>query len=194
MSNASLDSLIRIENGLRAELGVLRDNHSRFVTEDALEEYSFSLEDAQLAAMKETKELLRQQLELKRKQQTSTLQAIKALSIELDLKNNSNIEEEEAQEMSLEDLKKEVLALRRKALSFAKEQWPVSQDIDQFEGGDFWDACVAACSNPEQPIDYSDRETGFAELLIQAGVANRIEDFGNSKRIKLASEIFEYNI
>ena len=88
-------------------------------------------------------------------------------------------------------LRLEVVALRRLVLSFAKEQWPpLSASESQFEGGDFWDAVVAACTaaaaapapgeendsplpdeSGESVVEFSTNERPLAELLLQLGVA-----------------------
>jgi len=106
-------------------------------------------------------------------------------------RTESALQVQEEEEIETEEkVRKELFQLRRRALEFAKEQWPLSQDSEKFEGGDFWDACVAACVAVDVTIEYSMRESGFAELLLQAGVADRLEDVGEMKRIKLAKELY----
>jgi len=185
-----LETLIRLEAGLKAELGVLRASSERDILEDAVERYEFCLPDAQLEALKKAREVLTEDLAIHTRRLKRRMRMVRDIT-EGERKDRRS-EEEEQEPTKEEDLRKELYGLRRRVLMFAKEQWPLSQDSDQFEGGDFWDACVAACGGPERPIEYSSRETGFAELLLQTGIADRAEDLGSRKRIKFVKEIFQY--
>jgi hypothetical protein len=183
-------TLIRLEAGLRAELDVLRFYAETDAGDDAKEELKFSLADAQLNELKLAKELLDEELLKAQFRVKQLTRHVRDLNTE-DTASRKAADEEE--ELTEEALQKDLYALRRRALAFAKEQWPLSQDAELFEGGDFWDACVAACARSSTPIEYSDREAAFAELLLQAGIADRIEDLGGMKRIRLCEEIYKYD-
>lgn len=185
-----IETLIRIDAGLRAELDVLRSSGEVDIIEDAQQPYTFRLADAQLDELKRAREVLQEEVDKTRFVVRQRLEEIRSLNAEeLASKAARDLEGEEANEASL---RAELRGIRKRALMFAKEQWPVSQDDDRFEGGDFWDACVAACSTPEMPIEYSMKEANYAELLIQSGVADRIDDSGGMMRIKLAKELYNY--
>lgn len=187
--------LLGLESGLHGELAVLRRNRPRYLKEDANTPYEFVVEDAQLTQLHQTKQVLQEEVARKRKVLNARRRAIRELS---KVRENQSAEEQRnarrRQDRTigerLAELKLQVLKLRRDTLTFAKEQFPLSQDED-FEGGDFWDACVAACSVPGQPIEYSDREAGFAELLLQSGAVDRMEDLAGVKRVRLAPELYE---
>jgi hypothetical protein len=189
---APLETLIRLEAGYKAELNVLRESSERDVSDDAREPYVFSLDDAQLEPLKKCREVLKEELAISTARLKSRMKLVRlAIATELE-RTKLSAEKDAVTEESEEMLRKELISLRRKTLVFAKEQWPLSQDAEQFEGGDFWEACVAACSDPQEFIEYSAQETPFAELLLQTGVVERAEDSAGMKRIKITKELFDY--
>jgi hypothetical protein len=194
-----LETLIRVEAGLRAELDVLRTSAESDLIEDANEtEGMFTLDEAQLDEHKRTKQVLEEELAKVKFQNQTKLRTVRELGAELEARElgakqearESGQKDAEYDDESEEETKKGLYLLRRRALAFAKEQWPLTQDVEQFEGGDFWDACIAACSDPNMVIEYSQRESAFAELLLQTGIADRTEQSGGLKRIRFAKEIY----
>ena len=188
-SQIPIETLVRLEAGLRAELSVLQASSDRDILEDAKDELEFSISDAQLEGLLRAKQVLEEELRLSTRRLKRRLQIVRDFNLNHS-ESFGNVEEEDESE---EGLRKELYALRRRTLAFAKEQWPLTQDAEEFEGGDFWDACVAACARKGTTIEYSGKEVGFAELLLQAGVADRLEDIAGMKRIKLADELYLFS-
>lgn len=197
----SLNTLRRIEAGLKAELEVLRTNEIEFFKQDV--EASDSIEqfvlqrDVDLAALHEVRDFLFVQREEVEQKLAKTLQHTRSFASLTKLQQqhgNDGDDGGDGDEASLEDrLAAEVKLLRRRTLQFAKAQYPVPQVQDEFEGGDFWDACIAHCADQEESVEYSvEREGAFAELLLQSGLFERVENktTQTTKRIKLINEAY----
>jgi hypothetical protein len=109
-------------------------------------------------------------------------------------------------------LQQQVIELRRELLLFVKTQYPVEKP-PEFDGGDFWDAVIAACSNNMNLaedvseiqhsmkednneiinptiIEFSDSESPYVELLLQLGLIERAGKSITMNQFRLCWEIF----
>jgi hypothetical protein len=186
-----LNCLRMMKAGLLAEIEVLQTSSQldlEAVSKEVQDEDS--IHNIPLPELTEIRDFYKMEVANLSLQVESTLLQIKDLSHSVD-----NFHLPPTKPFNAEQEQMDMIQLRGQVLQFAKSQFPVEQDQDKFQGGDFWDAVVSHCARPDIPIEYSvQHESTFAELLLQAGICERDDDLGGgggaAKRIRMVKELF----